>query len=465
MSAIQLACEQAIFTSIRTPTGEGYRIVAASAGLKPEEKQAITRNSPSHESLCSPAESASEQTMGAAFYALPTGRLCLAFSCLAGAEHTGRGGFRVYTINVVFEREAFARCSYNAFHVLRAMAIAGLTQPMLKPPQVLPAVDLCVCLETAPGAEPCFPDDFTTPYRTKVLEAALTGHDVLVEMPGSWIPAAEAIVLGLPGEARESVSFSAGLRFSTSRKHRLQLLREEKNLLRARGGTQRAELVEVGGEQRGAPTDGAWLQFVERHWAAGDFCTLSRRTSRSFGGAKLADLEEIGALYNLIDALDKMPTLRVLELVSAQIRGKQSGKHSDLCDEFLGRAQGGVNQRLARGELADWTQAWRPLLTIWRQSPEGTAFAMPVVRSLVLAWGARDALSAAESALDLTRDVPPGVHAKELDGLIEHVLSRLAAAAATLPGGQAERLSALLAKWHRVRPDSAALSSLAAHQA
>ena len=54
MTVTDLTCDQAIFTSIRGPMGEGYRIVAASRGLRPEEKQAITRLSPSHEALCWP---------------------------------------------------------------------------------------------------------------------------------------------------------------------------------------------------------------------------------------------------------------------------------------------------------------------------------------------------------------------------------------------------------------------------
>ena len=50
--ATLLTCDQAIFTSIRTPMGEGYRVIAASRGVRPNEKQSITRNSPSHDSLC-----------------------------------------------------------------------------------------------------------------------------------------------------------------------------------------------------------------------------------------------------------------------------------------------------------------------------------------------------------------------------------------------------------------------------
>ena len=112
MAETTLTCDHAIFTSIRTPMGEGYRIVSASRGLRGDEKQAITRFSPSHEGLCI-AEKPTTDVAGAegvAFYPLPSGRLCVAASCRAGAEHTGRGGQRVYTYNVVFDTEDFSRC-------------------------------------------------------------------------------------------------------------------------------------------------------------------------------------------------------------------------------------------------------------------------------------------------------------------------------------------------------------------
>ena len=52
MNARTLYCEQAVFTSTRMPTGEGYRITACSRGLRPDIKQVITRHSPSEDALC-----------------------------------------------------------------------------------------------------------------------------------------------------------------------------------------------------------------------------------------------------------------------------------------------------------------------------------------------------------------------------------------------------------------------------
>jgi hypothetical protein len=384
----------------------------------------------------------------------------VAFSCLAGAEHTGRGGFRVYTVNVVFDGAEFCRCAFNPFNVIRAMATTGLTQPALKPPQVLPKIDLKVALNATPGAGPCLPAPFGKPYRGRVLELALASEEVLVDLPQSWIGAAEAILLGLPGEMRQDVSFSAGLRPSSNRKHRLQFLRDDKNSARSRVASQGASYINVADEAPSVVRDSAWLTFVERHWQVKDFRQLGARTSRTFAGTSPSDLEDAGALYNLIDSVDTLPAMQTLELVSAQLRGKQSSANSDLADEFLARAQAALNQRMAKASLTDWAQAWRPLLGVWRQSPEGSAFAWPVIRSLTQTWLSRDAMSAAEAVLDLTRDVPAGANQAELESTIETVLGRLGTEAARLANAEPGRVDGLLSKWHRVRPNSPALASI-----
>ena len=209
MTQTTIACDQAIFTSIRSPMGEGYRIVAASRGLKPEEKQAITRCSPSHEALCAPRdESGSDaDATGTAFYTLPSGRLCAAFTCNAGAEHTGRGGLRVYTQNVVFAETDFAKCGYNPLAVLRAMKVAGMTAPQLHTKPGAPLVPLVA------DASACNLDGAacSTPDPAGVARAAHGWKAVAVESEGmDGGPSAGARIPGM------KVSFR-GLRFSVGR--------------------------------------------------------------------------------------------------------------------------------------------------------------------------------------------------------------------------------------------------------
>ena len=153
MTTTAFVCDQAIFTSVRTPMGEGYRIIASSKGIKPDEKQAITRSSPSHDSLCAD-ETNNPTAFAIACYTLPTKRICLAYSCFAGAEHTGRGGQRVYTLNLVFNEKDFANIRYNPFHLVRALVSEGCTAPQLKPPRNLPELQLPVATEVDPAAIP-----------------------------------------------------------------------------------------------------------------------------------------------------------------------------------------------------------------------------------------------------------------------------------------------------------------------
>ena len=88
-----VTCDQAIFSSVRTPMGQGYQIVAASKGLTPGEKREINQHSPSHGGLCQDGPDAK----GVAWYPLSSGRLALAHSADAGAEHSGRGARRTWT--------------------------------------------------------------------------------------------------------------------------------------------------------------------------------------------------------------------------------------------------------------------------------------------------------------------------------------------------------------------------------
>ncbi|HSW46600.1 MAG TPA: hypothetical protein VLM89_13630, partial [Phycisphaerae bacterium] len=93
-----------MFTSIRSPMGQGYRLIAASGRVKPEEKVDILRCSPSHASLCDESPDA----LGLLCYPLKTGRYCIGCCLHAGVEHTARGGLRVYTHMVIVEPQVLA---------------------------------------------------------------------------------------------------------------------------------------------------------------------------------------------------------------------------------------------------------------------------------------------------------------------------------------------------------------------
>lgn len=120
--------EQAIFTSIRTPMGEGYRIIACSPGLSVDERAEITRRSPSHGSICDSDPAA----VALSSYRLATGRHCIAWTRYAGKEHTARGGLRVYTRIALLSTAGFHGFDCHPFGVLDALTSSIGGEPDLK---------------------------------------------------------------------------------------------------------------------------------------------------------------------------------------------------------------------------------------------------------------------------------------------------------------------------------------------
>ncbi|MGD2111262.1 MAG: hypothetical protein PVI86_17935, partial [Phycisphaerae bacterium] len=384
MSTPIIPCEQAIFTSVRTPMGEGYRIIAASPGLKPEEKQTITRFSPSHEALC-PVESNEKRpdgVCGVAFYPLPTKRVCVACSCDAGAEHTGRGGMRVYTHNVVFDAADLEQCKFNPFAVVRAMAEIGLTVPQLKPPAVLPNLELPLSDAVERGPSAALDDHVPTPWRLHALEGLLAERSLIVNVPGEWLAIAEALILGVPGPLRTRVSFAAGMKFSVNRCHHLSLLADEQHHARSRVTGQKIEYLEPGADEPPRPPDGAWHRFVERHWGRGDVTGLAHRTSRPFADVRPEGRERVGQLYNEIDDVPRTDTNVLLDNVMRRVGACQDDEvEAGILTELEVATQ---RELVNRFDKMSWDEAqplWARLVELRRKSEESRLFATPLIDS------------------------------------------------------------------------------------
>lgn len=214
-------CEQAIFTSIRTLTGEGYRIIAASPGLNPDERTEITRRSPSHNSLCSP----SSHAVGILNCRLDSGRYCIGYSRCAGAEQTARGGARVYTNLAVLCEDGFRRFEGNPVRAAAVLAREAGKSIMLKPqprldpleldPDAIPHMDL----EHDPT--PCFGTSDDAYWLTKVLRPLLYGRSVLIVGASAPFEMLEWTLKALPLPIRIGISVSVGLRWASTRDIRL----------------------------------------------------------------------------------------------------------------------------------------------------------------------------------------------------------------------------------------------------
>lgn len=465
--------------------GEGYRIIAASRGLHANEKQAITRSSPSHDALCWPSDEPAD-TWGLAFYPLPGGRLCLALSYFAGAEHTGRGGQRVYTHNIAFDKDDFPKCAYNPFAVVRAMIKAQLTSPQLKPPPILPELELSInngMLETtghvvAPD-DPAIPVDQASPsrgadwrgalsttWRSHILNALLEERSLIVNLTGGWTDVVEILLTGLPGPMRAEVSFSAGLRFSVGRCHKLALLHDDHGVTKSRITGRRLEYVDPTAKDEPDTPSLAWLSFVERHWGNGDMATLARRTSQAFPDIGPEGRERVGRLYNRIDALPQTDTAELLSAVAEDFNTPEREVEADILAELLVKAQRMLADRLSKMAWEETRRHWPTLCALTWKSTEARLFVQPLIEQAVRVATREHPLIAAQAALDLPRGTPasqtsPGAPEPKTgpDVVVDTVLTSVAEWAERATDADLEKhrgkepnLDDLVAKWQVARP-------------
>lgn len=349
--------DHAVFTSIRTPTGEGYRIVAATAGVKTEEKTEITRRSPSHGGLGATGPAA----RGLSCYPLPTGRYAVAWSCHAGKEHTARGGDRVYTHVAILPAEDYARFGCDPFRVHDLIARAVGDALVLKPPPRLDPLPLPaprVAADPSAAALP-LPDvearDMDIDPILLAANALLTHSNlVLLGADRPWTLFA-GLIAATPRFARAGLSASVGLLFSPSRQFALCLVDADHGETRRSVLGQPITLIEAG--KLPALTAGPysdWLAHVRGRLAAGrsgDLAALTQRMVEPLNGPALAHVAE------LCDAADRVaaaPLPALLELAGRlSARRAESNLEQTLASELLHRVQQRVeNLREAEARAA-----------------------------------------------------------------------------------------------------------------
>ena len=220
--------DQVVFTSIQSPTGQGYRIIANSAGVRTDEKAEITRRSPSHNSL---SESVIEP-LGLLSYRLNSGRHCISYCCHAGFEPSARGGQRVYTYIVLLDREGFRRFDADPIRIHSLLADKvknsglilqnqqGLDPLALPVPESSGDEKMEISLPALPAEDDCI----------EAIGLALrTEHRlILVGTDNPWL-FLEGTLLSLPLSVREQVDVSVGLKFSPSRQMQLVLVPDEQD--------------------------------------------------------------------------------------------------------------------------------------------------------------------------------------------------------------------------------------------
>lgn len=284
--------DQAIFSSIRSPMGEGYRIVAASKGITQDERREILQYAPSHGSL----SDSSADARALAYFPLGAGRRCLFLTRAAGLEHTGRGGYRVFTHILVLDPEAMLAFDWDPFAVAAAVREYGDEQ-VKRPPDVLTP------LEIRADGRPGFNGRYREPRGAEVEKVLRVISGVLCEQSMLIIGArdAEAVlrqaVGAMPAFARRRLSACHGLRFSPARKFALQFTDAAPTELRKieRDSASAVFRWNEPWPSEESPFQG-WLRFTAGRWESGREPELREIAAGLIGECAPVFLERIADL-------------------------------------------------------------------------------------------------------------------------------------------------------------------------
>ncbi|HYC56286.1 MAG TPA: hypothetical protein VEL28_15225 [Candidatus Binatia bacterium] len=297
-TSVSALCDRAVFTSLPSATGEGYRIVAASAGVRSEERTEIIRRSPSHDSLCSRAP----QAAAIAMYSLESGRVCISLARYAGAEHTMRGGGRVWTDVLFCDPAAFVALGSHPDSFCRA---AAMLPPLGKGAgAVVAAVE--VGLWRDEGAKGSRSWDGAT-----LAGLASLLHERTAAVAAAGKNSAMALVWALhmlPAASRRNLSCSGGLRFSRMRQIGCTVVDDmDQDTLRATRG--HGIRCHTAAEVRRLPPSWLqpWLSMAARWWDEGRAGDIVRVASAMVGTVNAAYVSEVAAMCEAVDRQEKEP--------------------------------------------------------------------------------------------------------------------------------------------------------------
>lgn len=294
--ASDVQVDQAVFTSLRTPTGEGYRIIASSGGIGPEEKKEITQRSGSHASLCEPSETA-EALLS---YRLTGGRQCVAWVRHAGTEHTARGGQRVHTHLVVMNAADFDRFSCDPLRVRAALRGAIGATPDLKPPTKLELLSLPTRSGTSSSAGARSSNSGAARGFDRIaaiVSAVLAGRHLVVPCSESPLATLAGVWSAVPLPVRRALALSAGLKFAPARRMHFSLTTgDEAATQRAIRGQDVEWFGAEGAEKDSAPVYGEWLALAHRLWNDGRIQEMDRLSACIDGDVTPDALNRIAAI-------------------------------------------------------------------------------------------------------------------------------------------------------------------------
>ncbi|MFT4570505.1 MAG: hypothetical protein ACI8TX_000526 [Hyphomicrobiaceae bacterium] len=290
--------DQAVFTSLPSATGQGYRLTAVTSGVTAEERRELTRRSPSHDSLIDEGTG----TRGLLALPLASTRVAVGVVRFAGREHTGRGGQRVHTHFAIVTNDQYARFAGNPIKIAAAIMEAIGTDPLLEEDVRLDLLlleaepPLCLFPISDPSRERELDRSDTV---IEVADTLFAGRAVLLVASTHARETLEWSLLLLPLGLRMTAGVSLGLRFALGRELACTVLPEhDTSTARAVRGHAITQLDALAPGSGGLSDFGVWLDFVGRRWREGRTTEIHRLTGRMGFPVGAAQLDRVVAILD-----------------------------------------------------------------------------------------------------------------------------------------------------------------------
>lgn len=267
--------DRAIYTSVRSPMGSGYKIVGATPGISADERREIVQRAPSHGNLCD----ASAQARALASFALSSGRWCLFLSRHDGAEPSGRGGLKIRTDALVMCADTFAayRCDPVQLQSAAREPLDACGDDTANPEPIHVPHHAASHDVAGPPAER--DDEAGNESVLQALGALLDGRQVMLLGAPHPERTLHALLAATPIGRRAQLTCAYGLRYSTQRSFDLLLLDADARELAAVTGDERVVVIPWGKNADLPPARcDRWLGFVRKAWRSGRTEQLTQRT-------------------------------------------------------------------------------------------------------------------------------------------------------------------------------------------
>lgn len=444
-----IVCDQAVFTCIRSALGQGYRIIAQSAGLRPAETAEIAKRSPSGEGFCDDGPDAT----GVSFFPLPGGRYAAVFSQCSGLEPTGRGGRRAYTRALVTDAQGLARFQNNAFDMLRAAAGAGLLADDINAEKPLPKAELTGELTPCVESIDATIRDIGSSRLCGIVEQLLAGEKIVANAACDLNALTEAVVLCLPAPRRPAVSFVSGLRACVTRENSFSAVRDDvarlRDILRGRP----AHVDDLTDALDLRLTSG-WARAMDRMFSVGRGHEAIDLASRRFTSLDAEAIDRIGLAFCAAFDIRSQSAIEVLRTTAAHLPPAHATPlESQLSEELSEAARGRLAAVLPDADAATIREVWEALDVMPVDRPHAAGIIDKVVYLAMSYMGRLDLPAALGMAL-----APPAPFGKTGCSMTfsvarRDVLARVVDRASLATPDELAALADLLLQWQKTFPD------------